>query len=41
MKSAIFIAHQFRSRQKRNATGESFWYSGYFVSTVGLDEQTV
>ncbi len=27
--------------KKRNFTGESFWARGYFVSTVGLDEDTV
>ncbi|MBA3756637.1 MAG: transposase, partial [Nitrosomonas sp.] len=25
----------------RNFTGESFWGRGYFVSTVGLDEEMV
>ncbi len=39
-KSAIQIARRFGSRQ-RNFTGESFWARGYFVSTVGLDEQIV
>ncbi len=39
-KSAISIARNFRGR-KRNFTGESFWARGYFVSTVGLDEQVV
>jgi len=38
-KSAIAIAHQFGRR--RNFTGESFWARGYFVSTVGLDEEMV
>jgi putative transposase len=27
--------------RKRNFTGESFWARGYFVSTAGLDEETV
>ena len=27
--------------RKRNFTGESFWARGYFVSTVGLDEEVV
>ena len=27
--------------RKRNYTGESFWARGYFVSTVGLDEEVV
>ena len=36
-KSAIQIARKFGGRQK-NFTGGSFWARGYFVSTVGLDE---
>lgn len=39
-KSAISIARKFKGRQ-RNFTGESFWARGYFVSTVGLDEEMV
>lgn len=39
-KRAIQIARQFGGRE-RNFTGESFWARGYFVSTVGLDEQVV
>ncbi len=39
-KSAISIAKKFRGRQ-RNFNGEHFWARGYFVSTVGLDEETV
>ena len=39
-KSAISIARNFGGRQ-RNFTGEVFWARGYFVSTVGLDEETV
>ncbi len=39
-KSAIQIARQFGGR-RRNFTGESFWARGYFVSTVGLDEELV
>ena len=39
-KSAIAIARQFRGRQ-RNFNGENFWARGYFVSTVGLDEERV
>ena len=27
--------------RQRNFTGENFWARGYFVSTVGLDEQMV
>jgi putative transposase len=39
-KSAITIARNFRGRQ-RNFNGEHFWARGYFVSTVGLDEEMV
>ena len=39
-KSAIFIARNLMGK-KRNFTGESFWARGYFVTTVGLDEETV
>ena len=39
-KSAISIALNFKGRQ-RNFTGEEFWARGYFVSTVGLDEDVV
>jgi putative transposase len=39
-KSAIQIARQFGGR-RRNFTGENFWVRGYFVSTVGLDEEMV
>lgn len=39
-KSAISIAKNFRGRQ-RNFSGENFWARGYFVSTVGLDENMV
>ena len=38
-KSAIAIARQLG--RGRNFTGESFWARGYFVSTVGLDEEMV
>jgi len=38
-KSAIAISREFG--RKRNFTGESFWARGYFVSTVGLDEEMV
>jgi len=37
-KSAIMIARRFGGRT-RNFTGESFWARGYFVTTVGLDEE--
>ncbi len=40
VQSAIMIARQFGGRTK-NFTGEVFWARGYFVSTVGLDEQMV
>jgi len=39
-KSAILIARRFRGRQ-RNFNGEHFWARGYYVSTVGLDEEMV
>ena len=39
-KSAIQIARNFGER-KRNFVGESFWARGYFVSTVGRDEQII
>ena len=39
-KSAIQIARQFRGKN-RNFTGENFWARGYFVSTIGLDEEIV
>ena len=39
-KSAISIARNFKGRQ-RNFAGEEFWARGYFVSTVGLDEDVV
>lgn len=39
-KSAISIARNFTAK-KRNFTGESFWARGYYVSTVGLDEESV
>ena len=39
-KSAIAIARNFMGRQ-RNFTGENFWARGYFVSSVGLNEDIV
>jgi putative transposase len=39
-KSAISIARNFTAR-KRNFAGEGFWARGYYVSTVGLDEEAV
>ncbi|MDO9012458.1 MAG: IS200/IS605 family transposase [Gallionella sp.] len=39
-KSAIAIARNFMGRRK-NFTGQSFWARGYYVSTVGKDEEAV
>ena len=39
-KSAVSIARRFMGKT-RNFTGENFWARGYFVSTVGLDEEMV
>jgi putative transposase len=39
-KSAISIARTYTGRRK-NFTGQSFWARGYYVSTVGRDEETV
>lgn len=39
-KSALYIARQYNGR-KRNFGGESFWARGFYVSTVGLDEETI
>ncbi|MBI5015040.1 MAG: IS200/IS605 family transposase [Deltaproteobacteria bacterium] len=39
-KSAIHVARTFGGRP-RNFTGEHFWARGYFVSTVGRDEQVI
>ena len=39
-KSAISIARTYKGRRK-NFTGQSFWARGYYVSTVGRDEETV
>ena len=39
-KSAIQIARRY-SGKKRIYVGESFWARGYFVSTVGKDEEIV
>ena len=39
-KSAIQIARVYLGKRK-NFTGQHFWARGYFVSTVGLDEQMV
>jgi putative transposase len=39
-KSAIHIARTYAG-QSRNFTGQNFWARGYFVSTVGKDEEEV
>ena len=39
-KSAIHIARTFGGRT-RNFSGEHFWSRGYFVSTVGRDENVI
>ena len=39
-KSAIHIARTFMER-KRNFVGQNFWARGYFVSTVGRDEEVI
>lgn len=39
-RSVIHIARQFSGR-RRNFTGQHFWARGYFVSTVGRDEEVI
>lgn len=39
-KSAIHMARTYGER-KRNFVGEHFWARGYFVSTVGRDEEVI
>ncbi|MFN2359409.1 MAG: IS200/IS605 family transposase [Desulfotignum sp.] len=39
-KSAIHIARTYAGK-KRNFIGQNFWARGYYVSTVGRDEETV
>ena len=39
-KSAIHLARVYGER-KRNFTGQHFWARGYFVSTVGRDEEMI
>jgi putative transposase len=39
-KSAIHLARVY-GEKRRNFTGEHFWARGYFVSTVGRDEEAV
>ena len=39
-KSAIYIARANWGRRK-NFTGQRFWARGYYVSTVGIDAETI
>ena len=39
-KSAIHIARTYSGR-KKNFVGQHFWARGYFVSTVGRDEEVI
>ena len=39
-KSAIWVARNYGGR-KRNFSGQHFWARGYYVSTVGQDEETI
>jgi len=39
-KSAIHLARVY-SERKRNFSGQSFWARGYYVSTVGRDEEMI
>lgn len=39
-KSAIHIARIYVG-QRKNFTGQNFWARGYFVSTVGMDEEAI
>ena len=39
-KSAIAIARRFMDRAK-NFVGQNFWARGYYVSTVGRDEEQI
>ncbi|MCM2342473.1 IS200/IS605 family transposase [Rhodoferax sp.] len=39
-KSAIYLARVY-GEKKRNFVGQHFWARGYFVSTVGRDEQVI
>ena len=39
-KSAIYIAREFAGRT-RNFVGQNFWARGYFVTTVGRDEDVI
>ena len=41
-KSVIHIARRYSERKrKRNFVGQHFWARGYFVSTVGRDEEVI
>ena len=39
-KSAIYIARTYVG-QRKNFTGQHFWARGYYVSTVGIDEELI
>lgn len=39
-KSAIYIARNYMGK-RRNFTGQHFWARGYYVSTVGIDEDAI
>jgi putative transposase len=39
-KSAISIARNYMGR-RQNFSGQNFWARGYYVSTVGLNEETI
>ena len=39
-KSTFHIARTYMGREK-NFPGQNFWTRGYFVSTVGTDEETI
>ena len=39
-KSAIHLARVYAER-RRNYVGQQFWARGYFVSTVGRDEEVI
>src|SRR5947209_9273748 len=39
-KSAIHLARTY-GENRRNFVGQSFWARGYFVSTVGRDEEVI
>ena len=40
VKSAIHLARVYAER-RRNYVGQHFWARGYFVSTVGRDEEVI